>query len=90
MFVVIEASLFDFVTNMVSLGGYFVHKFDHGGPCTLMHRINETRTRHLHVLFAYLVVPQVDEELVGELVVEFEHVVERVVDYFFVVFEYVA
>jgi len=87
---VVEAVLLDLVAELVALCGQLVDEFDHGRTLALVHGVEEAGARHLHILLADFVAPQVDQELVGQLVVQLEHVVECVVDHFLVVLEDVA
>ena len=86
----IDTVLFDLVPELISFRRDLINKLDHGRPSTLMHRIYQRSAWHLHILLAHFVVPQMYQQFVGQLLVQFEHVIERMVDHFFVVLEYVA
>lgn len=74
--------------DLIAFGGHLVDKLDHGRSSALVNGIYNARAAHLQVLLAHFVVPEMNEQFVGQLVVQFEHVIQTVVHKLFVVFEY--
>ena len=86
----IDPIRFDLVSELIPLCSDFVYKLNHGWSSALMHRIDQTGAWHLHIFFTHFVVPQVNQQFIGQFIVQLEHMIERMVDDLLVILENVA